>query len=95
MNVYYSKSFLADTSQDQRAVVKFRCPRPYAHDRLNGYKFSDTYLPSTHPLSSFFGILQKGVVGEHMLSPLSKSYMSTSELLACLDSHQNKNHDDH
>ena len=30
-----------------------------------------------------------------MLSGLSKSYMSTSALLACLDSHQNKNHDGH
>jgi len=30
-----------------------------------------------------------------MLSPLSRSYMSTSALLACSDSHQNKNHDGH
>ena len=95
MNVYYKKSFWADIPQDQRAIVKFGGPRHHAYDRLNGYKVSNTH-PSDTSSSLHTTLISKNVWQiVCMLSPLSKSYMSTSALLACPDSQQNKNHDGH
>ena len=43
--MYYRKSFLADTSQDQRATVDFRGPSHHAYDRLRAIKSPTPTFP--------------------------------------------------
>ena len=54
---------MTDTSQDQRAIVNFRGSRHHAHDSLEGYKVSNTYIPSTSSLITLLSYSPKRSYG--------------------------------